>query len=263
MQVVDLLDYYSTDWIFGFFLILTRVGTALMFFPGFGESYVNPRSRLALALMIALVMTPVLLPILPGIPASVIDIGLSFVVELLIGAFFGLVTRAIFIALEMAGVIMSFQVSLGNATIFNPLMSAQGSILSVFITVAGLLLIFVLDLHHLMLLSVLDSYSLFSPFLSEGFVLPTGDMANYFATAFSQAFMLAMQLSAPLLIVGLIFYLGLGLLGRLMPQMQVFFVAIPLQIFLGFFVLSLFLSAAMLWFLEHFENRLEGFLAFS
>ncbi len=69
-----------------------------------------------------------------------------------------------------------------------------------------------------------------------------------------------MQVAAPLLIVGLLFYLGLGLLARLMPNMQVFFIALPLQIVLGFWVLMVALSAMMLWYIEYFEDSVPGLI---
>ena len=194
---------------------------------------------------------------MPALPGSALQLFLLLFFEVFVGVFLGLLTRLVFAAFEIAGMMMSFQVSLGNATIFNPAMATQGSLLSVLISVAGILLIFVTNMHHLMLSAAVDTFTLFQP---GNFALPVGDMADFFARTFNQSFLLAFQMAAPLIVIGLLFYLGLGLLGRLMPQVQVFFVAIPLQILLGFFVLSLTISATMLWFAGHFENTLEGFL---
>jgi flagellar biosynthetic protein FliR len=62
-------------------------------------------------------------------------------------------------------------------------------------------------------------------------------------------------------VIGLVFYLGLGLLARLMPQVQVFFIAVPLQILLSFVVMLLTISASMMWFLDRFDATMGGFLA--
>ena len=67
-----------------------------------------------------------------------------------------------------------------------------------------------------------------------------------------------MQIAAPFVVVGLLFQLGVGLLNRLMPQVQIFFVAMPLQIALGFFVLLLTISATMMWFLGAFESEVRN-----
>jgi flagellar biosynthetic protein FliR len=77
----------------------------------------------------------------------------------------------------------------------------------------------------------------------------------------AHAFGLGFQLSAPFLVVGLVFYLGLGLINRLMPQIQVFFIAMPLQIALAFFIMALTISAGLLWFLSDFQDRLDGLIS--
>ena len=69
-----------------------------------------------------------------------------------------------------------------------------------------------------------------------------------------------MQIAAPFIVVALLFYISLGLLARLMPQFQVFFVALPLQIMVGTFVLMLTISSAMMWFLTYFAREFSRFL---
>jgi flagellar biosynthetic protein FliR len=104
---------------------------------------------------------------------------------------------------------------------------------------------------------VVDSYTLFSP----GGALPWDDFSDLMTRTVAHAFGLGMQIAAPFLVVGLVFYLGLGLINRLMPQMQVFFIAMPLQIALAFFIMALTISAAMLWFLNDFQGRIGGLLS--
>ncbi len=113
-------------------------------------------------------------------------------------------------------------------------------------------MIFVSDLHHLMLMSIADSYTVFRP----GAPLPLGDFSQSVIRVLSDSFVLGIQFAAPFIVVGTIFYAGLGLLGRLMPQVQVFFIAMPLQIMLAFFIMALTLSAGMLWFLSRFQESL-------
>jgi flagellar biosynthetic protein FliR len=91
-----------------------------------------------------------------------------------------------------------------------------------------------------------DSYSIFSP----GPLMPSGDIAALATRAFAAAFRIGMQLSAPFLVFGLVF--GLGVLARLMPQMQVYFVGVPLSILTGFLVFALVITAMMGTFLDYF-----------
>jgi len=257
MQIsADLLDYFSTDFIFAYILIATRIGGAIAFLPGFGEGYITLQAKVALVLAITMVMAPVLESKIPAMPPATIQAALLLGAEFMIGAFLGLLARLIYIALEVGGMIIAFQLSLGNATVFNPAMATQGSVVSVFLVITGGVLLFATNMHHLMLLTVLDSYTLFEP----GISFPTGDMADFFARTLSNSFVLAVQMASPFLVIGLVFYAAMGLLGRLMPQIQVFFLAIPLQSMLGFFVLFLIITALFTWFLTSFENTLEGLL---
>jgi len=256
MITEELLQYFATDWLFQFLLVFVRFSGAFVVMPGIGDNFVTPRTRLAFGLLLTIVITPVLRDQLPGLPNGPVELAVLIAMELVIGAFFGLLMRAMFTALELAGFFMSFQSSLANATIFNPALAGQGSIISIFFAVSGATLLFALNLHHLMLQAIISSYEI----LPVGSSLPVGDFAQTFARLFNDTFQLAFQMASPLIIVGSLFYLALGLLGRLMPQVQVFFIAIPAQILLGFFVILITLSISMFTFMSFYENNLEAFL---
>ena len=160
-------------------------------------------------------------------------------------------------ALEIAGTVISFQIGLATASIFNPLLSDQGSVTSVLITIAGLVLMFQTDMHHLMLRALIDSYTLFSP----GNLPPIGDFTEVVSRTVARSFAIGMQLAAPFLVILTLMYVALGLMSRLMPQLQIFFVALPLQIGVGFMILLLTFSTLMLWFLENFGDVLRMFVA--
>jgi flagellar biosynthetic protein FliR len=93
---------------------------------------------------------------------------------------------------------------------------------------------------------------LFAP----GEIPALGDMAQHFTTVIATAFKIGIQLSAPFLVFGLLFNLGLGVLSRLMPQMQVFFIGMPLTIILGLLLLLVVLGAMMGVFVHYMEGVL-------
>jgi flagellar biosynthetic protein FliR len=177
--------------------------------------------------------------------------------EVVIGLLFGSIARLLVTGLQTAGMIIAFQTSLASALINDPASAQQGSIIGNFFIAMGVLLIFMTDMHHMLLGGLVDSYSLFTP----GVMPPAGDMAEMITRVIAVSFNTAMQISAPYIVIGLVFYLGLGLLARLMPQVQVFFIAVPLQILLSFVVMLLTISAAMMWFLDRFDAIMGGFLA--
>src|SRR5690349_10624378 len=137
--------------VFALLLIFARVGSAMVLLPGIGENYVTPRVRLLLAGSIAIVVAPVLAPRLPALPGSPVTLLLLLGGEIGIGLFIGTVARLTFTALEIAGTIISFQIGLAAASVFNPLISEQGSMVSVLISIAAIVLMFETDMHHLML----------------------------------------------------------------------------------------------------------------
>ena len=159
-------------------------------------------------------------------------------------------------ALDVAGMIMSMMVGLGNAQLFNPLMSSQGSLLGAFLSIAGVALLFVTNLHHLMLLGLLESYHAFP----VGQLLQAQSMAEMIGQVVASSFRIGIQMSIPLIIIGTVMYIGMGVLARIMPQIQVFMLALPLQILIGFITLAVTAAAMLLFWLQEFENGLVFFL---
>ena len=102
--------------------------------------------------------------------------------------------------------------------------------------------------HYLVIAALNDSYKIFAP----GELMPSGDVAALATRAFAAAFKIGMQLSAPFLVFGLVFNIGLGVLARLMPQMQVYFVGVPLSIFAGFLIFAAVLTAMMGTYMDYF-----------
>jgi flagellar biosynthetic protein FliR len=242
--------------VFGLLLVFVRLGAALMLLPGIGEPFITSRARLMLALLIALIAFPVAAPDLPPLPDSMPRMFLLILGELVVGLFMGTVTRVLMSALVTAGMMIAFSTSMANALVMDPSAAQQGSIAGSFLTLLALVLIFALDLHHLMIGAIVDSYMLFPP----GQPLPVGDFSDVVARVVGHAFLLAFQIAAPFVVVAGVFYLGLGLLARLMPQMQIFFVAIPLQIALGLVVMALALPVMMRVFLGGFETSVVNLL---
>jgi flagellar biosynthetic protein FliR len=173
--------------------------------------------------------------------------------ELFIGAVLGLTARLTISALQVAGAVVAQQLGLGFITAVDPTMGQQSVIVANFLTILGITLIFATDLHHFVLAALHESYALFHP----GEIPLTGDVAALMTRSAAAAFRIGVQLSGPFLVFGLLFNLGLGVLSRLMPQMQVFFVGMPLSIFLGFVALLLVVGAMMGTFLGYLEGVLR------
>jgi len=230
-----------------FILMFARIGTMIMLLPGLGEMSVPARVRLT----IALVLTFVLFPLhRAGYAIDLRSPGPVIVAlgqELAIGVVLGLTARLTISALQVAGSVIAQQLGLGFVTAVDPTQGQQGLLVGNFLTLLGVTLIFATDLHHLVIGGLHDSYRLFQP----GEVPVASDVATLVTNTVSGAFRVGIQLSAPFLVFGLVFNVALGVLSRLMPQMQVYFVAVPLSIMIGFLILFIVVGAMMASFLTY------------
>lgn len=242
--------------IFAYFMVFARVGTATMFLPGLSAIYVSPRVRLAFALTMSLVVLPPLAADLPVMPASVSEVAVLLTGEVLVGAFFGFMMRILISCLQTAGTIAALSSSMANAMIQDPIAESQSSTISGFLLTMGVVLIFVSDLHHMMLRGIIETYAMFRP----GDMLPVGDIADVVARQVADSFTVGLKLSAPFVVVGLTYYIGLGLLSRLMPQLPVFFFGLPLQITVQISVFTITLSGIMLAFIQYFQSSAQRFV---
>lgn len=237
--------------IFAFLLIFMRFGCALMIMPGVGDTFVAPQIRLLFALAFSFVLMPLLtMGGLPQMPASSVDFIGLMVSEALIGIFIGTIMRILMAALDTAGSIVSMQAGFANAMIFNPVTATQGSITGALYTMLGVTLLLVTDLHHFMLAGVVESYNTFP---ATGALPDLGSMATVVTRAVSAAFRIGAQIALPFLVVGLLMQMGFGVLGRLMPQVQVFFLAQPLQIWISLVLIAVTLSVGIHYWLNGYQ----------
>jgi len=249
-----LLDFLPQE-IFGFFLIFARMGAMVMMLPALGETSVPSRVRLFLALSISIIIYSLVKASVPVMPVSPIALGVLIFCETLVGLMMGLCIRLLVSALHIAGTVIAMQSGLAMAQAFDPSQGSQSSLVATFMTLLGVTLIFVTDLHHLMISAMYKSYSLFP----IGGNIVIGGFAELVADTVSNSFKLGIQMASPIIVYAIVFNAGLGVISRLVPQLQVFFVAIPINIVMGFVILAVVISAAMTWYLDNVETSLRMF----
>ena len=246
-----MFDLPASGDVFSIILIFVRVGAALMLMPGFSEPYIFSRSRLLFALTVSFLLVGPLSPYLPPPPTEMADLILLIFGEALRGLFIGGATRLMFAALHIAGSTIAVQSGLATASVFDPNQSTQGTLPGNFLTTVAMVLLFVTDSHHMLLRGLIQSYAHFR----TNDVLPVGDMAGFITRIVQHGFDIGVQMAAPLLLVGLLTNLAMGILNRLMPTFQVFFIALPLQLLLSFATLMLSFAAGLLIFFGFLESE--------
>jgi flagellar biosynthetic protein FliR len=231
-----------------FMLVFARISAMVMLLPGLGESNIPMRIKLSAALLLTLIMLPLHRAAYHVDMTSMAGLLVLMLHEIIIGIVLGATARVTLSALQVAGSIIAQQMGLGFVSTVDPTQGQQGLLIGNFLTLLGITMLFATDSHHLVIAALDDSYKVFSP----GEVMSSGDVASLATTAFTAAFRIGLQLSAPFLVFGLVFNIGLGVLARLMPQMQVYFVGVPLSILAGFLILALVLTAMMGSYLDYF-----------
>ena len=244
-----LAELLSLD-IYLMILVFARLGGAIMVLPGFGEVTIPARMRLGLALALSVIMLPLLADVLPPPPGNLAGLAGVLIQELMIGIAIGSFGRLLVTGLQVGGTIIAYNTGLGSAQMFDPNAQQQGAITGAFMTTIGVTLLFTSNLHHVMLLALADSYVVFVP----GAPFPAGDFAMVASRLVADSFRLGLRIALPVMIISMLIYLSMGLMARLMPQIQVFFIALPVQLLVGFLVLAATLLAGLSLFLEEFAN---------
>lgn len=249
-------DYATSREVFVAGMVFARVGAIMMLLPGIGEEAVPPRVRLGLALLISLALFPMVGGMLGEIPTTLSGLVGGLIREILIGLMIGGILKLFFSSLAIAGEIVSLQTTLGFSQTASPMEAQPSTSLSTFLTLMGLTLVFATNLHHLFLTAVFGSYDLFAP----GRNLPVGDAATLAIQTVGRSFALGLQLAAPVLVFAIVFNIATGLIGRLMPQFQVFFVASPLSVIFGLAIFALSLGMLGLVWVGRYQDLAANFL---
>lgn len=246
--------YATAQQLFAGALVFARIASMIMTMPGLGAP-VPATLRLAFALLMTLVIAPAVYPLLPVIPLTLGELTADVLREVLLGLAIGSILNVFLGAMATAGEMISIATTLSFAQTANPTQGQQNTTLATFLSLMAALLVMVTDLHHLFIGAMVRSYSLF-PF---GHTVPVGDFAQLEIRTTAEMFMLGVQLAAPVLVFSLIFNLATGLVGRAMPQFQIFFAAAPLQVLLGLSLFALSLGVMGTYWIDRYRGVLQAF----
>ncbi len=245
------MDAFATaDQVWAGALIFARIGAILMLLPGFGEAYVSPRIRLSLALVLSLALWPLVAGSLPALPASLGSMVGWLIREVTTGLMIGFLLRLLMAALSTAGEVVSLQTTLSFAQTANPLQAQPATTLAAFLTLFGVAMIFATNTHHLFIAGLLGSYDVVRPVAP----LVVEDFVTLAIRTVSGSFLLGVQLAAPVIVFSIIFNLATGLVGRIMPQFQVFFVSTPLNVLFGLSIFALSLGVIGTVFIDRYRT---------
>ena len=234
-----------------FLLVFSRVGALLLFSPILGSSSVPAKLKIGFALLISFLIAPLVgsqsIPQLKG-PFS---LAVHMFSEITVGIVIAFAARMIFVAVQVAGTVVDFQMGFGVVNVVDPQTESQVSITAQYMNILATLFFLSLDGHHMVVTAIAESFDLINPNYSFHF---SGMTMKYMMNLFTGIFVTAVKFSAPIMAV--LFFVGvaLGLVARTVPQMNVFIVGFPLQIGIGMFMLWFSLS----FFSALFQRQVNG-----
>jgi len=230
-----------------FILVFLRVSAIIVLMPVFGDLTVPARVKAALSIIISFLIFPVL-PI-PPVLAETDNLALTMVRmggEAITGAAIGFASRIIFAAVQMAGELIGIQMGVSIANVIDPITSQQVSIIADFLYLVALLVFLTVDAHHIFLAAVSESYKAV-PMLGIHF---GSGLAREMLLMTQSLFVTAIKISAPVIAVLMFINVGLGIVARTVPQINVFIVGFPIQVAGGLVMIGLsvpLLASLLAW----------------
>lgn len=219
-------------------LVLLRVGAIVILLPALGHQLVPQPIKIGLVMLLTIVTYPIVAPQVHQIPIDPVAFAAIALQEILIAGAIALFAQLVFTAAQFGGQLMSFQMGMTVANVFDPATHTQQSVLSQVAMTLAMLLWLATGAHHLFIRAMIDSFTLFPidhPWSFPGLLTLT--------EAASQMFVLALKIASPIMLLLTFIYITLGLLARAVPQVQVFFVSFPLTVGFGLLTLSLGMPA--------------------
>lgn len=228
------MELLKTEYILTAFLIFVRVGAMIGTAPFFSNGSIPVRVKVFLSMVLAVMLFPVIPVQNVMIPfdAGMLEIVVAVLKELLVGVALGLTGQIMFAALQIAGELMSLNIGIAFASLIDPVNQSQQSVLGQ---------LFVLTGTFIFISTGGDGYYIGA--LAKSFeAVPVGTItaqagAPVFMEMATRLFISGIQIASPFIIVLFLMDLSFAIFARIMPQANVFFIALPLKVGMGFLLL--------------------------
>lgn len=212
-----------------FLLIFLRVSAIMITIPVLGDATVPMRIKAGLCLLIAMLLFPVVRTQVAVPSFDIFSLVLRMVGEVLIGVVIGFTAQLIFAGIQLAGQLIGFQMGFAIVSVIDPANSMQVSVIAQFQYIVAVLLFLLMDGHHVFLYAIADSFRVLPPM---GFHL-SGPLLDALLKLIGNMFVVGIKVSAPIVAILFFVTIGMGLVARTVPQINVFIVGFPLQIAIG------------------------------
>jgi flagellar biosynthesis protein FliR len=225
---------FPLDQILLFLFVLVRVAAILFVVPFFESRNVPGLVKVGLAFSVTWLLLPQLDISVPSIDNAPIALALGIGSEIAIGLIIGLMVHLLFAGVQLAGQIAGFQMGFAIANVVDPASSLQIPMLSQFLNLFAFMVFLSLNIHYYFIKALVDSFETL-PLLGAQF---DGNLYELIMGVTAHAFIISVQVGAPVMVALMLTSVALGLVARTVPQMQIFIVAMPVKILLGLLFLG-------------------------
>lgn len=236
-----------------FLVVTARVAGFIAAIPVFSSTQTPALVKSTLVFVCSLMLFPIMAGAVPQVDFAPLPFFLLILSEVLLGLLLALVARLIFTAVEFGATVIGFQMGFASANVYDPHSQRQVELISQFQNVFAIMIFLAINGHHLFLRAVIMSYDILPP----GQFDVSGEAIPYLMRLASHMFAIGVQFSAPVLAVLLFSGLILGILARVFPQLNVFLLSFPLNIGIGFVVISLTLNMVSTLIRREFDTLAE------
>lgn len=226
-------------WAFALVLVMARIAAAISLLPGLGEAELPAMLRVGLALAVTALLLPGIAPSIPPVPEASAQAAFMVTAEVITGLWLGWLARLLVLALPTAGQFIGYMLGIANVLQPDPFLGGQAIPIARMFAIAAPLIVLGTGLYALPLAALAGSYQL----IPAGTMLPAADSAQTAVRAVAATFALAIRLASPFLLVAIVWHVATGLLARLVPRLQVYFVVMPGQILGGIALLAVLATA--------------------
>ncbi len=250
------MNYLSVEFLLASFLIFVRIAAMIATAPFFSNQSVPNQIKLFTAIVLTIALFPII-PIYAAVfpmDASILDVLVAIVKEMLVGISMGLVGQMIFAGVQMGGELMSVNMGLSFASVVDPMNQRQSGLLTQLFTFIGILLFLGIGGHSIYIRALAQSFEI----VPLGAAQPVGATFSFLEMAM-YIFVVAVQMASPFILVLFLLDVSLAIFARIMPQANIFFLSLPLKVGIGVILLIMVLPYTPAAF-QHFFNSMWGYL---
>lgn len=255
MQNIALI---SIEEVIVFTLVICRMTGLFFLVPPFSDNSIKPIIRFVLSISITLLMynqfAELIIPAVQSVKHDQTALVMMVIVEIGVGIAMGTIVKTLILAIQVAGLTIASQTGISAAVMMDPSQNHQNSILGLFLSMLTMIIFLESGMHIRIIAGFCESYR----------KIPAGAFFNHydnfisvFLSCVRKMWSASMQISMPFILINISMMMGAGILAKLMPQLQIFFIMLPVQILVGVIVFIAVLSGILFWFLKFFTNEIN------